>query len=242
LPVRKEATGSLVELKVFRRGLQMGRRTRIGFWLSPEAFSEALKARFRQVWWWLPPVIFPDDEKSILALLKQALGLGARTFVLNDPWQVSLFEPIPPPVQLWAGPFCNLANPLALETAATLGFSGAIVSPELAAEDFLELPRSSPLPLGVVVYGNWPLCIGRAAAANLHSDAPFRSPKKEEAWATRYGSLYWVFPNWRLDLRNQMQDLKRAGYVLFVSMIEPVPKMVRLKDRPGVWNWKGELL
>jgi putative protease len=143
---------------------------------------------------------------------------------------------------LWAGPFCNLANPLAVETAARLGFCGAVVSPELAAADFLELPRSSPLPLGIVVAGSWPLCVARAVAADLQPDTPFRSPKGEEAWATRYGSINWVFPNWRLDLQDQKESLRAAGYVLFIQMVEPVPKTVRLKDRPGGWNWRGELL
>jgi putative protease len=70
----------------------------------------------------------------------------------------------------------------------------------------------------------------------------FRSPKGEEAWTVRYGSLYWVFPNWRLELRDEMSRLRRAGYGLFVHLIEPVPEAVRLKDRPGLWNWAGELL
>jgi U32 family peptidase len=106
----------------------------------------------------------------------------------------------------------------------------------------LGLPQSSPLPLGVVVAGNWPLCVARATAADLHPDAPFRSPKGEDAWTTRYGSIYWVFPNWRLDLQDQTENLRAAGYVLFIEMLEPVPKAVQLKDRPGPWNWRGALL
>ncbi|MGE5256816.1 MAG: hypothetical protein ACM3KE_09110, partial [Hyphomicrobiales bacterium] len=147
-----------------------------------------------------------------------------------------------PGVTLWAGPFCNLANPLALESAASLGFSGAIVSPELAAADFLKLPGRSPLPLGIVIGGSWPLCVARAVASDLQLETPFRSPKGEDAWAVRYGSLYWVFPNWRLDLRDQKDTLRRAGYRLFIHLMEAVPTTIRLKDRPGLWNWEGALL
>jgi putative protease len=242
MPTLRRISVKTRELIVYRRGPQGADHGRIGVWLSPEALYEASEKRCRKVWWWLPPVIFPDDEKATRALIQQACIRGSRTFVLNDPWQVSLFDAMQPGIRLWAGPFCNLANPLALNTAAALGFSGAVVSPELAAEDFLILPRSSPLPLGIVVAGNWPLCIARASAADLHPDAAFRSPKGEEAWTTHYGSLYWVFPNWRLDLQDQTEKLRAAGYVLFIQMLEPVPKAVRIKDRPGSWNWKGELL
>jgi hypothetical protein len=39
-----------------------------------------------------------------------------------------------------------------------------------------------------------------------------------------------------------MSRLRRAGYGLFVHLIEPVPEAVRLKDRPGLWNWAGDLV
>ena len=62
------------------------------------------------------------------------------------------------------------------------------------------------------------------------------------AWAVPHDSLYWVFPNWELDLREQTETLRRAGYRLFVHLVEPVPPTVKRKDRPGLWNWEGELL
>jgi putative protease len=161
--------------------------------------------------------------------------------VLNDPWQAALFAPDAAAVTLWAGPFCNLANPLALKTAAELGFSGAVVSAELAADDFISLAGRSPLPLGVVVNGNWPLCIARVVSTGLQLQSPLRSPKGEEAWTVRHGSLYWVYPNWELDLRGQSETLRRAGYRLFVSLIEPLPPTVKRKQRPGLWNWEGGL-
>jgi putative protease len=182
-------------------------------------------------------VLFPDDEPPTRALIQRACSRGSRTFVLNDPWQVSLFAGGEPRATLWAGPFCNLANPLALETAASLGFSGAIVSPELAADDFLKLPGRSPLPLGVVIGGNWPLCVARAVAEDLQLEASFRSPKGEEAWAVRYGSLYWAFPTggWTCGSMESAQ----AGYSLFIHLMEAVPATIRLKDRPDFGTGRG---
>ena len=58
---------------------------------------------------------------------------------------------------------------------------------------------------------------------------------------TRQGSLHWVFPNWRIRLHDQIDALRRAGYVWFVHLLEPVPPTVAVKDRPGLWNWEGEL-
>ncbi len=136
----------------------------------------------------------------------------------------------------------DLANPLALESAAALGLAGAIVSPELGGDEYRMLPRHSPLPLGIVIGGDWPLCVARTAAPELALDTAFRSPKGEEAWVVKHGNLFWTYPNWRLDLRDRQEDLKRAGYGLFVHLVEPVPNPVTLKDRPGMWNWQGELL
>jgi putative protease len=242
LPAPAEMAPAAIDLRVYRRPPPSTGPGRIGLWLGSAAVDQTPEAIGRQVWWWLPPATFPDDEEPTRALIRTARGRGGRRFVLNDPWQVALFASDGPAVDLWAGPFCNLANPLALETAAALGFSGAIVSPELAAADFLTLPRRSPLPLGIVVGGSWPLCVARSVADELGPEQPFRSPRGEEAWTVRYGSLYWAFPNWRLELRDEAKRLRRAGYGLFVHLVEPVPQAVRLKDRPGLWNWAGELL
>lgn len=229
------------ELKVFRQPPLPALPQRVGLWLSPEALESVPARRHPSVWWWLPPALFPEDEAAVREQVHSARGRGSRFFVLNDPWQVALFAPGSTQPTLWAGPFCNLANPLALETAAGLGFNGAIVSPELAAADFLKLPQRSPLPLGVVVGGNWPLCVARVVSAGLRLESPLRSPKGEDAWAVRHGPLYWVFPNWELDLREQTETLRRAGYRLFVHLAEPLPPPVNRKHRPGFWNWGGEL-
>jgi putative protease len=242
LPPRAAGGSRPEELRVYRRPPRQIGHGPMGLWLEGEVLSEVVPASLvRRVCWWLPPVVFPSDEAALRERVDAVRRSGGRSFVLNDPWQVVLFPREAQLLRLWAGPFCNLANPLALHTAAALGFAGAIVSPELGAGDVLKLPERSPLPLGIVVGGHWPLCVARAAASDLVLETPFRSPKGEEAWATRYGSLHWVFPNWRIRLQDQMDALRRAGYRRFVHLLEPVPATVQMKDRPGLWNWEGEL-
>ena len=34
---------------------------------------------------------------------------------------------------------------------------------------------------------------------------------------------------------------RKAGYKLLVRMIEPIPRSVKMKNRPGLWNWKMQL-
>ena len=66
---------------------------------------------------------------------------------------------------------------------------------------------------------------------------PFTSPRGEQAWVRRYDDTVWVFPNWKLDLGGQRRVLEKAGYQWLVHLEEPLPKTVKLKDRPGLWNW-----
>ena len=193
-----------------------------------------------QARWWLPPVIWPENEEQINDQVQAAIKKGARYFVLNAAWQIGFFAS-PKRFNLWAGPFCNLANSLAIASIYNMGFNGAIVSPELGVEDFLQLPQQSPIPLGIVIAGNWPLCIARSISQGIELDKPFASPRDEQAWTTRYGPDYWVYPNWKLDLQSHKKMLQKAGYALFVNLFEPVPKNVKLKKRPGIWNWKTTL-
>jgi putative protease len=212
-----------------------GRAT--GLWLAPPAVAQTPRGRQAAVWWWLTPVLWPARQADLTALIDRLIRNGVRRFVLNAPWQLSLFTGAKG-LDLWAGPFCNLANPLALQTLKQTGFTGAFVSLEMGREDFLALPRLSPLPLGVVVAGLWPLCLARGRAEDLRIDQPFKSPKGEQAWVTRHNDNYWVYPNWHLDLLQQQPELARAGYRWFVQMAEPLPKGIKIKPRPGVWNYK----
>ena len=220
--------------------LKKGNGGHRGLWLQPKALSHIQPKEAGRIWWWLPPVIWPSEEAEIAGCIKRALNMGAVRFVLNSAWQIGFFENSRR-LTLWAGPFCNLANALALESAAALGFKGAIVSPEMGKEDYFALPQHSPVPLGLIIQGFWPLTISRYIADDMKTGQPFTSQKGEQAWVSRYSGNYWVFPNWRVDLTSHIESLKKAGYRMFVYLNEPVPKAVRIKKRPGLWNWKGQL-
>jgi len=207
-----------------------------GVWLSEASISKVPKRAGNRIWWWLPPVVWPETEAEITALVQQSLKNGARNFVLNAPWQAAFFPSLKG-LQAWAGPFCNITNPLAVNALKTLGFSGAVVSPEMGRNDILQMPQSSPLPLGIVLSGNWPLCISRILSSGIEQNRHFESPKGEQAWAVKNGHEYWVFPNWELDISSKKDQLRRAGYSCFITMIEPVPHKIRMKAREGVWNW-----
>ena len=207
----------------------------IGAWLSPETVKAG--SANRHIWWWLSPVLWPEEESRFRSLIEGLLQQGFRRFVLNAPWQIAFFQN-PKTLALWAGPFCNLSNPLAINQVKGYGFSGAIVSPELGETDYLSLPEKSPLPLGIVLSGNWPLCLSRINPEGLRPRTLFQSPRGEMAWVSLTDSNYWVYPNWRLNLTHFRKDLERSGYQRFIHLEEPVPSSVSLKDRPGNWNWK----
>jgi U32 family peptidase len=236
LPRKGPREAAIFEQTVFR---QMPKGQRIphdmGLWLSPESLQTASNPR--QFWWWLTPALWPADEAALRKLIDLVLQKGGRRFVLNAPWQAAFF-PDRQQCSLWAGPFCNLSNPLSLQQVKALGFSGAVVSPELGEEDYLKLPKMSPLPLGIVLSGIWPLCISRILSDDLKTERLFESPREEAAWARLIETNYWVFPNWSLNLTAFRKKLEKAGYQLFVNLGEPLNPALRLKDRPGMWNWK----
>jgi putative protease len=226
-----------VDVWVSRIPVRSSTRSSYGIWLSEATVSNIGRSAAADFWIWLPPVIWPDDEARVTGLLGQSLKKGARRFVLNAPWQMSLFNR-PEGLDLWAGPFCNAANALCLQTFKEMGFRGSFISPELSETDVLTLCRQRPLPLGMVLSGHWPLCISRTLADEVQLRVPFASPRGEQAWVDRHGPDYWVFPNWRLDLTDWRDRLRRAGMQIFAHLEEPVPPSVSLKKRPGLWNWE----
>jgi putative protease len=209
----------------------------MGCWVDTSVIEKSSPEKQGDIWWWLPPVVWPSEENDLKHLLVRLIQNQGRHFVLNAPYQVGLFEE-PDRLDLWAGPFCNISNPLAAEAAVRLGFSGIIISPELGRDDVMELPRHSTVPLGIVVYANWPLTIGRSVCETVEPDLAFTSPKGEQAWVHRYGQNYWVYPNWTFDITGHADILRKAGYCLFVHLHEPVPAGVVMKQRPGLWNWE----
>ena len=214
-------------------------------WLGRETLGSISRTMFPRVSWWLPPVIWPDEEQGLSRFISQAVSQGAARFVLNSPWQIKLF-PAPArdsnQVRLTAGPFCNTANPLALESLKRMGFSSAIVSPELAGREILDLPSLSPLPLGIVLSGFWPVGISRIKPKSLKTMTPLTSPKGENFWTRAMGQNLWIYPGWPLDLSEKKGELERAGYVLFVNIIEPRPKTLPDPGRTSLFNWDAGLL
>ncbi len=240
LPTGSTKKGRVVDLAVHRKSAGSIPRDGIGIWLSMQSIKNISAKMKAPVWWWLPPVVWPENENEISTRVEMAIKKGARHFVLNAPWQVAFFKK-QKDFHLWAGPFCNLANPLAIAAAESLGFNGVIVSPELGREDYLQLPRHSPLPLGIVIAGSWPLCVARSLAEEVKPYKAFSSPRGEQAWVAKYDTDYWVYPNWKMDLKSQKKLLQKAGYKLFVDLIEPIPRTVKLKKRQGLWNWEHSL-
>lgn len=249
-PVRKQsgqtfklrlAPGSPRKPYVHRMHVRRGaghwmRKTSLALWLDVNHPERALAEDSTRIWWWLPPVIWPSEEQDWQALVGQLLRKGARRFVLNAPWQIALFRR-PNQLNLWAGPFCNISNPMAVRAFKLLGGQGVMVSPELGQGDLKALGQKSVLPLGVVVSGHWPFCVSRVLAEPFKAEQAFVSPKNEQGWVKRYGQLFWVYPNWPIDLRAVQEQLHGYGFRLFVHLDEPVPQTVRIKKRPGRWNW-----
>ena len=42
--------------------------------------------------WWLPPVIWPDEEELWKRIINEAIRNGAKHFVCNEPWQAAFFK------------------------------------------------------------------------------------------------------------------------------------------------------
>jgi putative protease len=236
LPPASPKSAQARQMHLLRRPGHRMRRTSLAMWLDLTSPASTDRAQWAYIWWWLPPVIWPDEEAEWQQMIKKMLRAGAQRFVLNAPWQIALFNR-PEQLDIWAGPFCNFANPMAVRAFKLLGGKGVIVSPELGKADLSALAAKSVLPLGIVISGYWPYCVSRTLAEGVKLNLPFVSPRGEEGWARRYGSLYWIYPNWSIDLQPEQQALVAAGYRLFVHIDEPVPKTVQTKKRPGRWNW-----
>lgn len=230
-----------------RSSLPRGRETRggrnqiMGLWLSPRS-AEISRTVTPRISWWLPPVIWPDEEENLQRLITRLWRDGARHFVCNAPWQRGLFPADAGAADLLAGPFCNAANAAALGILARMGFVGAFASPELSREDLLALPGQSPLPLGLVLDGFWPVGISRFGLLGIRTDEPFLSPKGEAFWARQYGGNIWIYPGWPLDLSAKRQELTAAGYGFFAHMRENPPAALPELRRQGLFNWEGALL
>ena len=241
VPIRRRPAAR--DMDVYRLPPGGGRgRAQTGLWLSPKSLEQATaRGCLPEIWIWLPPVIWQADADGMQTLINKAREKGARRFVVNAPWQLAFFDG-PATPEIWAGPFCNLTNALSLGVVKDLGCTGAVVSPELGGADFFSLAGQSPLPLGLVVAGAWPLCLARTRPGQIEIDRPFFSPRQEASWITpREDGCFWVYPNWTLDLGARREELRAKGYSLFIRLVDPLPTAVSRKDRPGSWNWETGL-
>ena len=229
-----------------RSSIPQGRETRavkhshMALWLSPKA-QEVSRTIVSRIAWWLPPVVWPGEEDSMRRLVRHVLRNGATHFVCNAPWQMEFFEE-KEGLDIMAGPFCNVANAAHLHTLQQMGFTGAFACPELPGEDLLALPKQSPLPLGLVLDGFWPVAIARFDLLGIKPNEPFASPKGEVFWARNYGGNVWIYPGWPLNLTEKRAELENAGYSFFVHMHESPPASLPEVRRAGLFNWEGELL
>ncbi|MBD5538757.1 MAG: U32 family peptidase [Desulfovibrio sp.] len=223
-------------------GRASGRRALPALWLSPRT-AELSRTLVSRTAWWLPPVVWPEEEAALARMIGRLWRLGARHFVCNSPWQRAFFpETLPEDADLLAGPFCNIANAPALAVLAAQGFAGAFVSPELARDDALALPGESPLPLGAVLSGFWPVGVSRFGEVALKPNEPFMSPKGEVFWTRRHGGTLWIYPAWPLDLSGERRALVEAGYSFFARLEETPPQGLPELRREGLFNWNGALL
>ena len=212
-----------------------------GLWLSPRALEGVSRTLYSRISWWLPPVIWPDEEENWEKLIRASVRDGARHFVCNEPWQSAMFSR-KDKAALCAGPLCNTTNALALQALRDMGFSSAFVSPELEGADLLSLAGQSPLPLGIVLAGYWPMGITRHSIAPLKTEEPFSSPKGESFWAKRYGQNYWLYPAWPLDIMDKRPALKKAGYSMFAILVDWPPKSLGEPKRTSRFNWDAGML
>ena len=228
-------------LTLFRNAPRGRVHGRAAFWLERAAIGKLPQAVASRAQWWLPPVIWPEEDKKYRSLIREAVRKGAREFVLNAPWQAAYFEDRKNAI-LTAGPFCNTSNRLALKVLKDLGCSSAIVSPELSADDLYALSQNPPIPLGIVLKGMWPFGIARFQTEAIRQDEPIKSPMNEVSFVRRHGQNNLIYPAWELDLAEHWKTLEKAGFRWFITMREDWPKAVPRPKRTSQFNWKLKLL
>ncbi len=213
-------------------------------WLTRKS-AEISRTTVRRFGWWLPPVMWTEEENEYARMVNHLWREGARTFVCNAPWQVALFEErmlADETCFLVAGPFCNIANARTAKGLMDMGFKAGIVSPELNRDTLLALPKDSPLPLGYVQKGAWPVGISRFGTLGVRLNEPFASPKGELFWARQYGQNVWIYPAWQMDIGEKRDEMEKAGYMFSVTLQERPPASLPEQFRPGLFNWENPLL
>ncbi len=191
-------------------------------------------------WIFIDPVIWPEDETRWKKAIRKAIKKGYRSFILNSILHLGLLDLVDlKELNLWLGPFANIANTQSIYMAKSMGFMGVILSPELGKKDYMELARTSPLPLGIFIRGIWPYTISRTIHPKLDTHTKLLSPKKEGLWIKKLGFNYYLFPDWLVDLRGETGVLKKAGFDLFLELIISVPHNIKIQKRKYLFNWNN---
>ena len=240
-PVATRQTTRHMHMRVGHTLPQMSKNETPGIWLNKHTLRHIPRGLSKRIWWWLPPVIWPNEEKLWKELIEKALGTQPAGFMLGAPWQRSLFS-TPLKTELWAGPFCNIANAQSIAQLLELDFAGCIVSPELCSQDILDLPALAPLPLGILGKGYWPFGISRILAESVQIGETYRSPHGEDMFVKKIGQNHWLYPTWGIDITDKSKQLKQAGYQVFVQFQEQLPKKIQGAKRSSNFNWDNQLL
>ncbi len=84
-----------------RSNLPQGKETRAargsltGLWMSPSTVRAISRTLAPRISWWLPPVIWPNEEHIWQRAINEAVRNGATHFVCNEPWQIGFFQDLP---------------------------------------------------------------------------------------------------------------------------------------------------
>lgn len=205
----------------------------LALWLSPRSVNGVSRTIASRITWWLPPVVWHDDEKQFRALIAQACKNGAKHFVCNEFMQYSV---LPENVVKTLGPFCHASNIATLHLAKECGYTKAIVSTELNKEDICILAKESPLSLGVVTKGYIPIGITRFVPEGFSLHKGYRPPLQEKYWVKKYGSSYWLYPTKGVDMSSLEDELVEMGFSFFVHITEYLPKSVAMMSNRKIYN------
>lgn len=66
-----------------------------GLWLSPSTVRAVSRTLAPRISWWLPPVIWTNEEHIWQKTIIEAIRNGALHFVCNEPWQIAFFQNYP---------------------------------------------------------------------------------------------------------------------------------------------------
>ncbi len=80
-----------------RANLPQGKETKAarssltGLWMTPSTVRAVSKTLAPRISWWLPPVIWTNEEAMWQRTIHEAIMSGSTHFVLNEPWQIGFF-------------------------------------------------------------------------------------------------------------------------------------------------------